>query len=171
MIGYFIKMAQNNAWANGVLYEACCGLTEAQVWADRSGFFGSVGATLNHIYQVDLYYLDALEAGGRGRSVYQRGAERDLATLRGLQAASDARLIEFCEGLPSETLTQMRDTVRKHGIVSERVDWLVLHLVQHEIHHRGQVHGMLSHAGVAPPQLDDFYLEDGRVATARPYWE
>ena len=48
---------------------------------------------------------------------------------------------------------------------------LILHLVQHDVHHRGQVHTMLSHAGIDPPQLDDFYLEFGRVETAKAYWE
>ena len=56
-------------------------------------------------------------------------------------------------------------------MAQERVDWLLLHLIQHDIHHRGQVHAMLSEAGVKPPQLDDFYLGDGRVETAKPFWE
>jgi uncharacterized damage-inducible protein DinB len=50
--------------------------------------------------------------------------------------------------------------------VLERVDRLLLHLFQHQIHHRGQVHAMLSGTRVASPQLDEFYLEGDRQRRA-----
>jgi uncharacterized damage-inducible protein DinB len=171
MRDYFEKMALNNAWANETLYAACLMMETPAIWSARPGYFGSIGRTLNHIYEVDLYYLDVLEQGGAARSVYQRDDERDLSNLATLQADVDFRLAQFCAGLTQETLVEMRDTVRRDEMVSERVDWLLLHLIQHQVHHRGQVHGMLSHAGVAPPQLDDFYLEHGRVPSAKVYWE
>jgi uncharacterized damage-inducible protein DinB len=42
--------------------------------------------------------------------------------------------------------------------VLERTDRILLHLFEHQIHHRGQVHCMLSGTAVAPPQLDEFFL-------------
>jgi len=42
----------------------------------------------------------------------------------------------------------------------ERVDRLLLHLFQHQVHHRGQAHAMLSATGVSPPQLDEFFVEE-----------
>ncbi len=171
MRDHFIKMAQNNAWANGVLFAACQALSEDAIWAKRSGFFGSIGRTLNHICEVDLYYVDALEEGGAGRAFYEREDIFDLAVLQDAQADVDERLIRFCKGLSADTLNEMRDTERPDRMTQERVDWLLLHLIQHDIHHRGQVHAMLSEAGVKPPQLDDFYLDDGRVETAKPFWE
>ncbi|MCO4825227.1 MAG: hypothetical protein KC451_10270 [Amylibacter sp.] len=95
----------------------------------------------------------------------------ELAVLQAAQADVVERLIRFCKGLSVGTLTELRDTERPDGMVQERVDWLLLHLIQHDIHHRGQVHAMLNDAGVKPPQLDDFYLDDGRVETAKPFWE
>lgn len=171
MTAHFLKMAQNNAWANGVLYDACAALSDAGLWQARPGFFGSIGRTLNHIYEVDLYYIDALEAGGAGRSVYMREDIRTLAPLRRAQADADARLIAWAAGLSAPVLAELRETQRPDGMKQERVDWLFLHLIQHQVHHRGQVHTMLSAAGITPPQLDDFYLEDGRVPSAAPYWE
>jgi uncharacterized damage-inducible protein DinB len=47
---------------------------------------------------------------------------------------------------------------------------LLLHLFQHQVHHRGQAHVQLQAAGIAPPQLDEFFLDDDRAATARLYW-
>ena len=32
------------------------------------------------------------------------------------------------------------------------------HLFQHQIHHRGQAHAMLSSTSIKPPQLDEFFL-------------
>lgn len=169
MIEAYVKMAQNNAWANRVLSEACQNLSGDALWAKRSGFFGSIGRTLNHIYEVDLYYVDALEQSGAGRSVYDREDILDAADILAAQQGVDDRLIRFCENLTEATLLETRETVRDVS-TRERVDWLILHLIQHDVHHRGQVHAMLSDAGVKPPQLDDFYLEFGRVESAKTYW-
>ena len=67
-------------------------------------------------------------------------------------------------------LSELRQTERAAETVQEEVGALVLHLVQHQIHHRGQAHTMVADAGIAPPQLDDFHLEYGRVPSARSYF-
>ena len=166
----WLAMALNNAWANATLYRAMAGMSDAQFAAARPGFFGSLMRTMNHIYEVDLYYVDALEEGGRGRTVYDRDDIRDVATLGAAQAAVDGRFAGFCRDLTAADLSRRIATERRHGTVTERIDALILHLVQHQVHHRGQAHVMLSHAGIDPPQLDDFYLEDGRVPSAQDYW-
>jgi uncharacterized damage-inducible protein DinB len=42
-------------------------------------------------------------------------------------------------------------------VQEERCDRLLMHLFQHDIHHRGQAHAMLSGTRVKPPQLDEFF--------------
>ncbi|MEM9048066.1 MAG: DinB family protein [Pseudomonadota bacterium] len=168
--GYFLQQARNNAWANATLYAALAPLDPAAFAAPRPGFFPSLRETLNHIYEVDLYYIDALREGGQGRGVYVRRPIEESAVLAAAQAASDAALCSFCAGLTPPSLQAVRLTERREGMVAERVDWLLLHLFQHQIHHRGQAHVQLQHAGLAPPQLDDFYLTYGRVASAAGYW-
>ncbi len=162
----YLRMALNNAWANQTFYGACAALSDEAFCAPRPGFFDSLQATLDHIYEVDLYYVDALEAGGRGRSVYARDPIMTATALAQAQAEVDARLVAFCRALTPETLAAMRDTERRDEMAQERVDALLLHLFQHQVHHRGQAHVQLKHAGVAPPQLDDFHLDFGRVPTA-----
>lgn len=164
-------MAENNAWANGVLYEAVCGLTPEAFRARRPGFFPSLCQTLNHIYEVDLYYLDALEEGGRGRSVYDREEVCEAGELARLQRAADARFVAFCKDLTPERLAGTRVTDRPEGPVREEVAALVLHLVQHQIHHRGQAHVQLGESGIAPPQLDEFYLAYDRAPGAATFFE
>ena len=45
------------------------------------------------------------------------------------------------------------------GLVPERLDAVLAHLFQHQIHHRGQAHAMLAGTDVPPPQLDEFFLD------------
>lgn len=166
----FLTMALNNAWANATLYGAISGMSEEAFAAPRPGFFPSLKATLNHIYDVDLYYVDALEAAGLGRSVYDREEIASVVELAKAQAEVDMRLARICQGLTPERLDEDRATERREGMVTEKVGALLLHLFQHQIHHRGQAHTMVADAGIAPPQLDDFHLDYGRVPSAQAYW-
>ena len=47
----------------------------------------------------------------------------------------------------------------EEGMIPERIGDLLAHLFIHQIHHRGQVHAMLSGTSVKPPQLDEFFLD------------
>src|SRR3982751_7025545 len=64
--------AYNNAWANHRLLGACAELTQDEFEAERTGFFPSLQATLNHIYVIDLVYVDALEGGWLGSKAWRK---------------------------------------------------------------------------------------------------
>jgi uncharacterized damage-inducible protein DinB len=166
----WLQMAMNNAWSNATLYRVVKGLTPKAFALQRPGFFPSIARTLNHVYEVDLYYLDALEGGGEGRRVFDRDDIMDATALAEAQAETDMRFARFCRDLTPERLTATCATERQDKTVHESVAAVILHLVQHQIHHRGQAHVQLSHAGVKPPQLDEFYLEFDRAASAEDYW-
>ncbi|MFN3259967.1 MAG: DinB family protein [Pikeienuella sp.] len=161
-------MARNNRYANAELHGAVARLGAA--WsAPGVNFFPSIRLTLEHILAVDLYYLDALEEGGRGRAVFDPESTFErVASLAAAQEAADMRLIAFCDGLTEPDLARRVVTDRgERGRVEERVDALLLHLMLHDVHHRGQAHAMLAGTPVPPPQLDDFFLEYGRTESAR----
>lgn len=166
----FLIMALNNAWANATLYRAISGLSGEAFAAPRPGFFGSLKATMNHIHKVDLYYLDALLEVGSGLSIFDQDDIADVDALASAQAAADMRLARFCGGLVPATLDEVRVTQRPEGEVNEKVGPLLLHLFQHQIHHRGQAHTMVADAGIDPPQLDEFHLEYERAPTAAAYF-
>lgn len=162
LVRHFQAMARNNAWANDRLLGACAALGAEAFAAPRVGFFPSLRETLNHVRAVDLYYLDALEEGGVGLAVFERTPEiASPAELRSAQAATDARLIAFCDRIGAADLDRRVDTDRGEP-VPERIDALLAHLFQHQIHHRGQAHAMLAGTEVAPPQLDEFFLDFDR---------
>ena len=159
-VAHFVAMARNNAWANHRLLSACEALTAEEFAAPRTGFFPSLRATLNHILDVDLYYIIALE-GGDALQCYDapNSDHADARSLRFVQTATDKRLIAFCERQTDASLA--RDCVlprpnRKPP--PTEVAAVLEHLFQHDIHHRGQAHAMLSSTHVKPPQLDEFFL-------------
>lgn len=161
-------MARNNRYANAELHGAMAKLGAA--WsAPGVNFFPSIRLTLEHILAVDLYYLDALEEGGLGRAVFDpEPTFEDPAALATAQEVADMRLVAFCDGLTEPDLARRVVTDRgARGRVEERVDALLLHLMLHDVHHRGQAHAMLAGTPVPPPQLDDFFLEYGRTEPAR----
>lgn len=159
----FLAMARNNAWANLRLYDACTKLSAEAYRARRASFFPTIELTLNHILAVDWYYLDVLDGGGgRWAELY---ALPDVpcptfAELRSAQQEADRRLVAVCERLGDAGLSTIVTMWRPGGRrFVERVDAVLLHLFQHDIHHRGQVHAMLAGTEVAPPQLDEFFLD------------
>jgi uncharacterized damage-inducible protein DinB len=151
-------MAYNNAWANHRLLSACAGLTQAEFEAPRTGFFPSIQATLNHILTIDWFYVDALEGGTLGPAAWANPIPCPaLSELHAEQAAIDRRLIVWCDALDDSGADQTIHVHRGTRVQHERADRLLLHLFQHQIHHRGQAHAMLSGTSVRPPQLDEFF--------------
>jgi len=162
------QFALNNAYANRTIYAAIAGLSRDAFVAERPGFFPSICRTLNHIYEVDLFYVDALEEAGQGRAVYDRPDIEDVAALAKAQSEVDMRLAMFCAAGPD--LTRVVPVERKDTMTEERIGALLPHLFQHQVHHRGQVHVQIGEAGIEPPQLDEFFLEHERAPMAQEYF-
>lgn len=151
-------MAHNNAWANHRLLTACAALTQEEFVAPRTSFFPSLRATLNHNLIVDRFYVDALEGGTLGPAAWaDREPCRTLPELLAAQAEIDRRLLAVVEGLDGAALSGTVLMHRRDHVQEDRMDRVLLHLFQHQVHHRGQAHAMLSGTGVAPPQLDEFF--------------
>jgi uncharacterized damage-inducible protein DinB len=160
--------ARANRLANRRLHAAMARLAEAEFHAPRTGFFPSLAGTLNHILAVDLYYIAALHGDADAGAVFHDfTACATLATLAQRQAASDARLIAFCDALGSDGADAWVDMPRRDGVQRDRAGHVLAHLFMHQTHHRGQAHAMLSATAVAPPQLDEFLMpSDAPLRTA-----
>ncbi|HEV7369056.1 DinB family protein [Arenibaculum sp.] len=154
--------ARNNAWSNHRLLEACGRLSADALAAPRTGFFPSIRLTLDHILGVDRFYLDALE--GRRTAAAELP---DFTALAEAQRVSDRRLIAFCDALDEAGIEAEVTLARADGRRSvERAGAVLMHLFVHQIHHRGQVHAMLSGTPVPPPQLDEFLLREDAARRA-----
>lgn len=162
---HLLAHAYNNAWANHRLLKACMQLTQAEFEAPRTSFFPSIKATLNHILTVDWFYIDALERELYGKEPhpnYLSFFEQDqpcatCAAVRAGQKDADRRLIDYCRQMKDEDLNRTVTILRTGHVQRDKRHRLLAHLFQHQTHHRGQVHAMLSGSPVAPPQLDEFF--------------
>jgi uncharacterized damage-inducible protein DinB len=165
-------MAYNNGWANHRLLTACIKLSQADFVAPRTGFFPSLRATLNHILIIDHFYVDAMEGGTLGPAAWADPEPCDtVIVLRDAQRDVDRRLIAVVERLGVADLDRIVNIPRADRIQQERIDRLLLHLFQHQIHHRGQAHAMLSATAVRPPQLDEFFPEGEAPLRAKEFAE
>jgi len=158
---YFRAMARNNAWANHRLLNACAKLDDVAFQAKRVSFFPSLMATLNHNLYVDWFYVDALEGGTLGPKAWAN--ETPCPTVKQLlpeQRKVDLRLVAFCDRLGDADLAKETRMHRADHVQVDRTDRVLLHLFEHQIHHRGQAHAMLAGTEVKPPQLDEFFMAD-----------
>jgi len=161
LVSHFVAMAGNNAWSNHRLLTAAKELTAEEFAEHRTGFFPSLRATLNHILWVDIYYIDALH---RDPTILKRYDDPppdhpDAHRLYDAQRVSDRRLIAFCERQSEQSLSETIVLPRPNRTPPPTsVASILEHLFQHQIHHRGQAHAMLSSTKVKPPQLDEFFL-------------
>ena len=160
LVNHFVAMAHNNAWANHRLLSACEALTPEGFAAPRQSFFPSLWLTFNHILDVDLYYITALEGGDAlARYDAPNSDYADARSMRLAQTATDKRLIAFCErqteaSLAADCILPRPNRKPPPSTVANILE----HLFQHDIHHRGQAHAMLSSTQIKPPQLDEFFL-------------
>jgi uncharacterized damage-inducible protein DinB len=158
---YFRAMAHNNAWSNHRLLTACAKLSDPDFQATRVSFFPSIMQTLNHNLTVDWFYVDALEGGTLGPKAFEIEVPcPTIAALLPEQAAIDRRLVAFCGELTDASLAAETRIHRQDRVQADRTDKVLLHLFEHQIHHRGQAHAMLAGTAVSPPQLDEFFMTD-----------
>lgn len=163
----FRKLALANRLANLRLHTTCAHLPPGGYEAARPSFFGSIRATLNHILLVDRFYIGALSGLPLDLPSLEQAREcPDLARLARWQAAMDDRLIALVEATGPEALADVVQVDRGDRVQQDRRDDLLSHLFQHQTHHRGQVHGLLSAMAVPPPQLDEFITGDDAPARA-----
>ena len=161
LLEHLRRMARNNLWSNDRLYRAVLALKPGEFEAERTSFFPSIRETLNHVLAVDRLYMDFLTDGGLGAAAYDDYVPFDNATdLAAAQVDFDRKLVAFCDSLSEADLDRRVITDRREdGMIPEKIGDLLAHVFLHDIHHRGQVHAMLSGTSTAPPQLDEFLLE------------
>lgn len=162
---YFQRFARYNAWANRRLYEACAALSRDEYRARRSSFFGSIHATLNHILVGDRVWMGRFENLPSGVERLDQILHEEFADLRSARAVEDARILDYVGGLDEDAVA---GTLRYRNMAGEAHEtplaWTLAHFFNHQTHHRGQVHGMLSGTPAVPPPLDLIYfLREDRV--------
>lgn len=159
LLGHLRTQARVNRLANHRLHAAMAPLTREEFHAPRTSFFPSLAQTLNHILAVDLYYLAALHEEKDMVAQWDHFVPCDtLDRLARAQAEQDGRFIALVDTLSAEQLDDVIELDRTDHVQRERRGHVIAHLLNHQVHHRGQVHAMLAGTSVKPPQLDEFLM-------------
>lgn len=161
---FCVMMARYNAWQNWQLREVMERLDSAALTEDRGAFFGSILGTANHILWADQMWMSRFadlpkpevvqkESGGFTPNVEVWSSER----LR-----MDAAIRDWSEGLgPEDVMGEL--TWYSGGIKAEvRANraQLFTHMFNHQTHHRGQIHAMLTTIGRDPGVTDLAFLPE-----------
>ena len=154
-IEHFQLMARYNRLANERLYDSCASVSDDERKRPRKAFFTSIHGTLNHIVTGDRIWMTRFEGGEAPSTGLDAILYDDFGELRAARAIEDQRIDRFVEGLDAVFLEGAIAYINNQGkLYIDPVRVLLPHFFNHQTHHRGQVHDMLSQAGVQPPVLD-----------------
>jgi uncharacterized damage-inducible protein DinB len=153
-------MARFNAWVNKRLYDCVAGLSDADYRKDRRAYFGSIHNTLNHLLVVDRSWTSRIKGVAHGLKSLNQILYDDFDSLRAAREAEDAALIELVDRLSDEELRSPVTYSRMagDGSFTTRCDHILITLFNHQTHHRGQIHAMLTQQDIDPPPLDVIYF-------------
>ena len=161
---YCRTMAQYNAWQNAGIRKIVQGMTTEALDMDRGAFFGTIRATLNHILWADMLWMNkftgSAEPGiGMAESV---DLTPNITEWSAERFRFDGRITAWAEKLRAVDLAGDLTWVSGvlGGEVTRPIQPLVMHFFNHQTHHRGQVHAMLTAAGEAAPVSDLFLMPE-----------
>ncbi|HEY8610022.1 MAG TPA: DinB family protein [Roseomonas sp.] len=162
--GWCRMMAAYNAEMNRRLYAAAARLPDITRREARGVFFGCLHGTLSHLLWGDMQWVSRFD-GGEKPPVSLKGSaamEPDFVTLVGKRVAMDARIAAWAESLTAERLAG--DFTWFSGAAGREVScpmgMVVTHVFNHQTHHRGQAHALITAAGEDTGDTDLFLVLD-----------
>lgn len=157
-VAYVQRMARYNRWQNANLYGAADTLSDQQRRRECGAFFGSIHKTLSHLMWGDRMWMSRFAGtpkpeGGIPQSVF---LYPDWEALKRERAAFDEVITDWADRLDPAwlqgDLTWVSGAARRE--LTRPATLLVAHFFNHQTHHRGQVHCMLTQAGAKPSDTD-----------------
>jgi uncharacterized damage-inducible protein DinB len=159
---YARTLARYNRWMNERLYALCDAIPDEERRRDRGAFFRSIHGTLDHLVYSDLAFLSRFT--GDPPEVPPLGVElhASWSELSAVRTKLDARLDAWASGLADAWLAApFTFTSRVDGVTRTLPAWvLVVHLFNHQTHHRGQLTTLLSQMGRDPGITDLSFMPD-----------
>lgn len=153
---HFALMATYNAWANVRLYRMAGQLSDEQYRRDVSAYFKSLHGTLNHLLAADRIWLRRLTGTGVVPTRLDAILYEDLSGLTEARRAEDERLVSFVENQTNEQLDAAIEYRTLNGAPQQqKLREVLAHLFNHQTHHRGQAHAILTALDVKEPDSLD----------------
>ena len=145
-----LLLANYNTWVNTQIFKLCGQLSDSDYRLDRGVFFGSIHHTLNHLLLVDMLWLARLK---REPIEHIHSLDQvlydDFETLTRVRQQYDQKLIDYVESLKDDDLETSVPYTRMTGQQGQgEIQQTLLTLFNHQTHHRGQIHAMLTQSGI-----------------------
>lgn len=162
--GYVRIMARYNAWQNRQLTEALGGLSDAELRKDRGAFFGSLMATLNHILWADTLWMSRFTPAvpAPDKAVPPQEFTPTFAVWSADRFRMDGAVRMWADTLKSldlkRSLLWYSNTLQAD--LEQPLELCVTHFFNHQTHHRGQVHAMMTDAGLNAPVTDLIFMPE-----------
>ncbi len=156
---HLLMMAKYNAWANTRLYRMAAALPDQLYRSDVGAYFKSLHGTLNHLLAADRIWMRRLTGAGDHPGTLDAIVFDDLRLLTRARAVEDERVIHFVEPLSDSSLDEMREYKTLDGTPhKQKCSEILAHVFNHQTHHRGQAHAILTVLGVADPEPLDLMI-------------
>jgi len=156
MKSLFEMLAAYNAWVNERLYDASARIPDGEYRRDRGAFFGSLHGTLNHLLLGDRIWMHRFTGEGEEPKELDAILYEDFAALRASRRVEDARIDTYITRLSE---TELAGTIRYRSTrspaeIEQLLAPLLLHFFNHQTHHRGQAHCLLTEISGEAPSFD-----------------
>ncbi|MFL6603167.1 MAG: DinB family protein [Steroidobacteraceae bacterium] len=159
MKAHFVTLAKYNEWANSRLYRMARALPDEAYRRHVGAYFGSLHGTLNHLLTADRIWMRRLTRMGEHPGKLNATACDDLQSLRIARQTEDERIVSFVERLEEEEFAKQWDYQTLNGTPQRQpIGEILAHLFNHQTHHRGQAHMILTVLGVAEPDPLDLLI-------------
>lgn len=165
-------MSRYNSWQNSALFSAADKLNDAMRKEDRGVYWKSIHGTLSHIYWADRIWLSRF----------------DLVDPPGIAQTQSASFVEDWDQLWQErkdlddVLVNWCDQY-EHGVIKGNLGWysgsvqrdveaplsvVFVHFFNHQTHHRGQAHALITAAGEKTGDTDLFLMPQELWPLSKP---
>jgi uncharacterized damage-inducible protein DinB len=155
-VAHYRMFGRYNAWANSRLYDATARLSAEQYRADRGAFFKSVHGTLNHLLVTDRIWMQRFTGEGDAPNRLDAILFESFDDLRVAREAEDRRIVDFVDGLDDGRIA---GTIKYRRVSTpeefeQQLAPALAHWFNHQTHHRGHVHALLTGLVGEAPELD-----------------
>lgn len=161
---YCALMARYNQWQNKDLRAIVIAMDEGELHRDRGAFFGSIFGTMNHLLWGDTLWMSRFDGGKSTDLSIEESVHMtpNLAEWWRLRFVMDGRIREWAGKLHAVDLVGDFSwfSGAKQAQVTKPLQLCIVHMFNHQTHHRGQIHAMLTAAGQTAGVSDLFYISN-----------